>query len=213
MNVYMTPDYGKDQFILANVVRAFGQPFTIVPVTALATATLARKDAGEGSAIFNMFRNLGGSFGIALLSTITQRREQFHDFRIGERVTRLRSGRAGTRRHRPGVFYQSRLRPGDCHGSSAQRLAVGRAEKCVCHGLQRRLSGGGGGIGHRGLRRLAVQKARSERTGRRVSGWSALLCRGGRVTLLPSCGQTFEQVSMYQPPLSRQALRIFCLHR
>lgn len=87
MNVYMTPDYGKDQFILANVVRAFGQPFTIVPVTALATATLAPKDAGEGSAIFNMFRNLGGSFGIALLSTITQRREQFHDFRIGERVS------------------------------------------------------------------------------------------------------------------------------
>ena len=87
LNVYMTPNYGKDQFIFANIIRAFGQPFTIVPVTALATATLARKDAGEGSAIFNMFRNLGGSFGIAILSTITQRREQFHDFRIGERVT------------------------------------------------------------------------------------------------------------------------------
>jgi DHA2 family multidrug resistance protein len=87
MNVYMSPDYAKDQFIYANVVRSLGQPFTIVPVTTLAVATLARKDAGEGSAIFNMFRNLGGSFGIALLSTITQRREQFHDFRIGERVT------------------------------------------------------------------------------------------------------------------------------
>ncbi len=87
LNVYMSPDYAKDQFIFANIIRAFGQPFTIVPVTALATATLAPKDAGEGSAIFNMFRNLGGSFGIALLSTITQRREQFHDFRIGERVT------------------------------------------------------------------------------------------------------------------------------
>ena len=87
LDVYMSPEYGKDQFIVANIVRALGQPFTIVPVTALATATLAPKDAGEGSAIFNMFRNLGGSFGIALLSTITQRREQFHDFRIGERVT------------------------------------------------------------------------------------------------------------------------------
>ncbi len=87
MNVYMTPDYGMQQFAYANLVRAIGQPFTIVPVTSLATATLARKDAGEGSALFNMFRNLGGSFGIALLSTVTQRREQFHDFRIGERVT------------------------------------------------------------------------------------------------------------------------------
>lgn len=87
MNSYMSPDYAKPQFIWANVVRAFGQPFTIVPVTALATATLARKDAGDGSAIFNMFRNLGGSVGIAILDTVTTRREQFHDFRIGERVS------------------------------------------------------------------------------------------------------------------------------
>ena len=87
MNAYMSPEYGKDQFAVANIVRAFGQPFTIVPVTALATATLARQDAGDGSAIFNMFRNLGGSLGIAILDTVTTRREQFHDWIIGESVT------------------------------------------------------------------------------------------------------------------------------
>ena len=87
MNSYMSPDYGKPQFAFANVVRALGQPFTIVPVTALATATLSRQDAGDGSAIFNMFRNLGGSVGIAILDTVATRREQFHDWRIGERVT------------------------------------------------------------------------------------------------------------------------------
>ena len=87
MNAYMSPEYGKDQFAVANIVRAFGQPFTIVPVTALATATLARQDAGDGSAIFNMFRNLGGSVGIAILDTVTTRREQFHDWIIGESVT------------------------------------------------------------------------------------------------------------------------------
>ena len=87
MNGWMDYNYAKDQFIWANVVRALGQPFTIVPITGLATATLSRKDAGDGSAIFNMFRNLGGSVGIAILDTVTVRREQFHDFRIGERVT------------------------------------------------------------------------------------------------------------------------------
>ncbi|MDQ2919917.1 MAG: EmrB/QacA family drug resistance transporter, partial [Verrucomicrobiota bacterium] len=40
-----------------------------------------------GSAIFNIFRNVGGSFGIAMLSTVITRREQFHDMRIGESVT------------------------------------------------------------------------------------------------------------------------------
>lgn len=87
MNAYMDPQYAKDQFIVANIVRALGQPFTIVPITGLAVAGLARKDAGDGSAIFNMFRNLGGSVGIAILSTVVTRREQFHDTRIGERIT------------------------------------------------------------------------------------------------------------------------------
>ena len=87
MNTTMNPDTAGDQLTVANLVRAFGQPFTIVPVTGLAVATLAARDAASGSAIFNIFRNVGGSFGIAILSTLVTRREQFHDFRIGEAVT------------------------------------------------------------------------------------------------------------------------------
>ena len=87
MSTHMSVDYAHDQFVWANVVRALGQPFTIVPVTALATGLLARQDASNGSAIFNIARNLGGSVGIAILSTVVTRREQFHDFRIGERVS------------------------------------------------------------------------------------------------------------------------------
>jgi DHA2 family multidrug resistance protein len=87
MNTSMSFDTAGDQFTLANLVRAFGQPFTIVPVTGLAVATLAPKDAASGSAIFNIFRNVGGSVGIAILSTLVTRREQFHDLRIGESVT------------------------------------------------------------------------------------------------------------------------------
>jgi DHA2 family multidrug resistance protein len=87
MNTRMSADTAGDQFMVANIVRAFGQPFTIVPVTGLAVATLAAKDAASGSAIFNIFRNVGGSFGIAILSTLVTRREQFHDLRIGESVS------------------------------------------------------------------------------------------------------------------------------
>ena len=87
MNTVMSYNTAGDQLMIANIVRAFGQPFTIVPVTGLAIATLAPKDAGSGSAIFNIFRNVGGSFGIAILSTLVTRREQFHDLRIGEAIT------------------------------------------------------------------------------------------------------------------------------
>jgi DHA2 family multidrug resistance protein len=87
MNTDMSYNTAHDQFMFANIVRAIGQPFTIVPVTGLAVATLARKDAGDGSALFNIFRNVGGSVGIAMLSTLVTRREQFHDLLIGESVT------------------------------------------------------------------------------------------------------------------------------
>jgi MFS transporter, DHA2 family, multidrug resistance protein len=90
LNTHMSPQFGGPQFQLANVIRALGQPFTIVPLSAIATAGLMREQQGDGSALFNIARNLGGSVGTALLSTMITQREQFHDFRIGERVTGYR---------------------------------------------------------------------------------------------------------------------------
>ena len=90
LNTWMSPDYAGDQFVFSNVIRALGQPFTIVPLSALATSLLQPKDAGDGSAVFNIARNLGGSLGTALLDTIVTRREQFHDFQIGAFINNYR---------------------------------------------------------------------------------------------------------------------------
>jgi len=90
MNTSMSYNYAGNQFMVSNIVRALGQPFTIVPLSALATALLQTKDAGDGSAVFNIARNLGGSVGTALLDTIITRREQFHDFQIGAYVNTYR---------------------------------------------------------------------------------------------------------------------------
>lgn len=87
MNTSMSPDYSGQQFFTPNVIRSLGQPFTIVPLSALATSMLAHEESADGSAIFNIARNIGGSVGIAMLSTLITRREQFHDLRIGESVT------------------------------------------------------------------------------------------------------------------------------
>jgi MFS transporter, DHA2 family, multidrug resistance protein len=35
LNTSMSPDYAGDQFVFSNVIRALGQPFTIVPLSAL----------------------------------------------------------------------------------------------------------------------------------------------------------------------------------
>ena len=72
---------------MPQLVRALGQPFIIVPLSSLATVGLARADQAQGSALFNMFRNLGGSLGIAMLSTFTTMREHYHFDIISQRLS------------------------------------------------------------------------------------------------------------------------------
>jgi DHA2 family multidrug resistance protein len=87
MNAFLDADYARPQFVLANIVRSLGQPLILVPLLSLATADIPQKDSGTASAIFNMMRNLGGSVGIALLSTLVTNREHLHSVRIGSTVT------------------------------------------------------------------------------------------------------------------------------
>jgi len=89
MDRYMDIDFAMDQLRVSNIVRALGQPLVIVPLLSVATAGLPKNETGSASAIFNMMRNMGGSVGIATLSTLVTRREQFHSVRIGETVTLL----------------------------------------------------------------------------------------------------------------------------
>ena len=65
-----------------------GQPLIMVPLSAVTTSGMAKgRESGAASALFNMMRNIGGSIGIAGLSTLLSVRERFHSERIGESVT------------------------------------------------------------------------------------------------------------------------------
>jgi DHA2 family multidrug resistance protein len=87
MNAYLDPDYARPQFVLANIVRSLGQPLFLIPLLSMATSDIPRSEAGSASALFNMMRNMGGSFGIALLSTLVTNREHLHSVRLGSLVT------------------------------------------------------------------------------------------------------------------------------
>ncbi|MDN3276818.1 MDR family MFS transporter [Frankia sp. RB7] len=78
MNIYMTNDYGSDQLLWPNIVRAIGQALVLAPLSAVATAGIEPENAGSASGLFNMMRNLGGAVGIALLQTVLTKREQYH---------------------------------------------------------------------------------------------------------------------------------------
>jgi DHA2 family multidrug resistance protein len=87
IDAFLSPDFAMDQFRFSNIVRAMGQPLIFVPLLSMSTEGLPRSQAGSASALFNMTRNIGGSVGIATLSTILTQREHFHSVRIGEFVT------------------------------------------------------------------------------------------------------------------------------
>jgi DHA2 family multidrug resistance protein len=87
MNAFLDPDYARPQFIFSNIIRSLGQPLFLIPLLSMATSDIPRKEAGSASALFNMMRNMGGSFGIALLSTLITNREHLHSERIGSTVT------------------------------------------------------------------------------------------------------------------------------
>jgi DHA2 family multidrug resistance protein len=57
-----------------------------VPLSGTALATLPPEQLGNGSALFNLIRNIGGSIGISAVNALAQRRFQAHR---GELVTSL----------------------------------------------------------------------------------------------------------------------------
>jgi DHA2 family multidrug resistance protein len=87
INVNLTHDVGMDQLILPQLLRAAGQPLFSIPLSQLSTANLPPRETADASALSNMMRNLGGSVGIALLSTIIERREHFHFSILAEGMT------------------------------------------------------------------------------------------------------------------------------
>jgi MFS transporter, DHA2 family, multidrug resistance protein len=87
-NIHLNSDFAGPQFYIPLIVRALGQPLIMVPLSAVTTSGMTKgRESGAASALFNMMRNIGGSIGIAGLSTLLSIRERFHSERLGESVT------------------------------------------------------------------------------------------------------------------------------
>jgi DHA2 family multidrug resistance protein len=74
----ITPDTASEQMFWPLVVRGIGLGLLFVPITTLSLSTLKGKDIGEGAAFTGMMRQLGGSFGIAIITTMIARLSQQH---------------------------------------------------------------------------------------------------------------------------------------
>jgi DHA2 family multidrug resistance protein len=73
--------------IWPRIVLGIGMGFFFIPLTTMTMSGIRKEDMGNASAIYNLLRNLGGSFGVAFVTTMLSRRAQFHQNRLVENLT------------------------------------------------------------------------------------------------------------------------------
>ena len=74
-------------FTIPLMLRGFAIGLQFVPLSVASLGTLSPKDVGQGAGLYNLFRQLGGSFGIAALATMLSRRQVFHYDRLAESMS------------------------------------------------------------------------------------------------------------------------------
>ena len=68
------------------VFQALGFGLMFVPISTAAYSFLARDKVNQASALYNLSRNLGGSIGISVMTTVIARRQQFHQNVLGSQL-------------------------------------------------------------------------------------------------------------------------------
>jgi DHA2 family multidrug resistance protein len=91
VSLYMmtTLTLGMDYWALAlpRFIQGFAAGFIYVPLSTLTLATVRRDKLVNATALYSMARNLGGSVGIAVVTTLLAQRSQFHQTTLVSHVT------------------------------------------------------------------------------------------------------------------------------
>ena len=74
------------QIMLALYIRGFAMGLMFTPLSMTALSNVPKHKIGQASGLFNVIRQLGGSFGIAFMSTMLLRRTIYHTATFGQVV-------------------------------------------------------------------------------------------------------------------------------
>ena len=80
------PDTGKSDFFWMLIVRGMGLGLLFIPITSLALSTLKGQEIGQGAAFTGMMRQLGGSFGIAAITTFIANQTSIHKLNLAQHL-------------------------------------------------------------------------------------------------------------------------------
>ncbi|MBI3792143.1 MAG: DHA2 family efflux MFS transporter permease subunit [Gemmatimonadetes bacterium] len=83
----MTLESGADEMFWPLIIRGFAMGLIFVPLTNASMAELAPQDIPQGTGMFNLMRQLGGSMGIAVIATLLGRFTKVGKALLSEHVT------------------------------------------------------------------------------------------------------------------------------
>ncbi|HEY3998428.1 MAG TPA: MFS transporter, partial [Candidatus Xenobia bacterium] len=109
----LTLDVGTASVMWPNVISGLGTAFVFVPLATLSFGTLTLDKMGDGTGVFNLMRNIGGSVGISLSTTLVERASLVHQNMLSGHMTPLSD-----------TFANHVAALGTALGSTAQSYAV-----------------------------------------------------------------------------------------
>src|SRR5262249_34692548 len=78
IDIHLTAQSGRADFVLSQLLRGVGQILSFMPLNQASVGAVSRADTADAAGLFNMARNLGGSIGLALLGVFIDRRVELH---------------------------------------------------------------------------------------------------------------------------------------
>jgi DHA2 family multidrug resistance protein len=112
--------------VVPNLINGFAGGFIFVPLTVMTMSHLRKQEIGNAAGIYNLMRNIGGSIGIACVTTLLVRGSQAHQNYLGANVTAstpaLRGSLAG---------LQAKFVLGGASADTAHQKAIGMLYRSV----------------------------------------------------------------------------------
>ena len=81
-----------DHYAWARALQGLGYAFFFVPISVIAYSHLRPDQNNRASSLTNLFRNWGGSFGIALVTALSEHRQSLHQSRTGDTLAASSGG-------------------------------------------------------------------------------------------------------------------------
>lgn len=88
----ITPQTDYNTFVLVRILQMIGLPFLFVPASTLAFSKITAENSSNASAIISLMRNLGGSIGIAFVTSLLAYKQQVEQSNLVQHLTNTDPG-------------------------------------------------------------------------------------------------------------------------